>query len=128
MFSLFILFVPFMLLARFALLELISGVLDDSFGDPVRGGQYTAGALSDEVGVSLEPSGDVADAVGAGVESEDAGDHVSDALGLDLALSPVLVVLGGGDAGVHERVGRSMIGAAIWSARVGGRCPRGGRT
>ena len=89
LFSLFILFVPFVLLVRFALLELIGGVLDDSFGDPVRGGQYTAGALADEGGVSLGPSGDVADAVGAGVESEDAGDHVSDALGLDLALSPV---------------------------------------
>ena len=36
------------------------------------------------VSASHSPSGDVADAVGAGVESEDPGDDVGDALGLGL--------------------------------------------
>ena len=41
----------------------------DQFGDAVRASQDPRGGALDEVGVGIGPSGDVADAVGAGVET-----------------------------------------------------------
>ena len=48
----------------------------------------------DQVGVCFAPSGDVADAVGGGVDSEHSGDNVGDGFGFGFPQSPVLEVFG----------------------------------
>ncbi|MFD0760433.1 hypothetical protein [Arthrobacter ulcerisalmonis] len=58
----------------------------------------------DRLGVAVAPPGDVADAVGAGVESENPGDDVGDALGLGFLGAAVLDVLGVIFLGVQDDV------------------------
>ena len=63
------------------------------------------GGVGDDVGVAFGPSGDVADAVVAGVDAEHSGGDVGDGFGFDLAAAAVGDVVGGFDVGVHEGVG-----------------------
>lgn len=70
----------------------------------MRGAQYVGGGFLDGLGVSLAPSGHVADAVGAGVESENSGNDVGHALGLGLLDASVLDVFGGVLVGVQDDV------------------------
>ena len=56
------------------------GVGGDRVGQGVRGAQHIRRSGFDGVGVAFAPSGDVADAVGAGVQAENPGDDVGDAL------------------------------------------------
>jgi hypothetical protein len=70
----------------------------------------------DRLGVAVAPPGDVSDAVGAGVESENPGNDVGDALGLGFLGAAVLDVLGVIFVGVQDDVrGLVKSGLAAWA-------------
>ena len=68
-------------------------VVVDHLRDRVCGLQHACRGVSDKSGVFIRPSGDVADAVRAGIESAQASDHEGDRLSLDLHAPAVLPVL-----------------------------------
>ncbi|WP_233272494.1 MULTISPECIES: hypothetical protein [unclassified Rhodococcus (in: high G+C Gram-positive bacteria)] len=53
------------------------------------GRQDCAGSVGDDLEVSVSPSGDVADAVVGGVESEQSGQDVGDGFGFDFGAASV---------------------------------------
>ncbi len=83
----------------------VGGVVDEGVGAGVgagvQGGEHPAGGVLDGLGVSVAP-GDLADAVGAGVQAEQPGEHVGDRLGLCLLHTAVGDVLLGCFVGVPE--------------------------
>lgn len=66
----------------------------EGFGEGVGCCQDSGGGLFDEFGFPFAPAGDVADAVVAGVQAQDAGDDVGDAFGFGFFDAAVFDVFG----------------------------------